>query len=125
MDTARLRDARSKNMDEEYGWEEETDFVVIDESSAEYQGRKVDLNNPTRSDNPKKKYMVYVKNDKGNVVKVHFGDPNMSIKRDDPARRKSFRARHGCDVDPGPKWKAKYWSCKFWSNKSVSDLLKG
>jgi len=81
------------------------------------------LNNPTKGD--VKKYKVYVKNDKGNVVKVEFGDPNMSIKRDDPARRKAFRARHGCDKDPGPKWKAKYWSCKFWSTKSVTDLMKG
>ena len=91
--------------------------------AAEYQGRKVQLNNPTRGD--VKKYKVYVKNDKGNVVKVEFGDPNMSIKRDDPERRKSFRARHGCDTDPGPKYKAKYWSCKFWSTKSVTDLMKG
>jgi hypothetical protein len=141
MDAARLRDTRSKNMDEEferlleepccddcldedYGWEEETNFVVIDEGAAEYQGRKVKLNNPTRSDNPKKKTMVYVKNEKGNVVKVYFGDPNLSIKRDDPERRKSFRARHNCD-NPGPKWKARYWSCKFWSSKKVSDLMKG
>ena len=80
------------------------------------------LNNPTRGD--VKKYKVYVKNDKGNVVKVEFGDPNMSIKRDDPARRKNFRARHNCD-NPGPKWKARYWSCKFWSTKSVTDLMKG
>jgi hypothetical protein len=89
---------------------------------AEYQGRPVELNNPTRGD--KKKYKVYVKNDKGNVVKVEYGDPNMSIKRDDPARRKSFRARHNCD-NPGPKYKARYWSCKFWSTKSVTDLMKG
>ena len=81
-----------------------------------------ELNNPTRGD--VKKYKVYVKNDKGNVVKVEFGDPNMEIKRDDPARRKAFRARHNCD-NPGPKWKAKYWSCKFWSAKSVTDLMKG
>lgn len=134
LDAARLRDTRTKNMSEdsccddcnedEYGWTEETDFVAINEGAAEYQGRKVKLNNPTRSDNPKKKTMVYVKNDKGNVVKVYFGDPNLSIKRDDPERRKSFRARHGCD-NPGPKWKARYWSCKFWSSKKVSDLMKG
>ena len=80
------------------------------------------LNNPTRGD--VKKYKVYVKNDKGNVVNVEFGDPNMEIKLDDPARRKSFRARHNCD-NPGPKWKARYWSCKFWSTKSVTDLMKG
>ena len=90
--------------------------------AAEYQGKKVELNNPTRGD--VKKYKVYVKNDKGNVVKVEFGDPNMEIKRDDPARRKSFRARHNCD-NPGPKYKARYWSCKFWSAKSVTDLMKG
>ena len=91
--------------------------------SAEYQGRKVQLNNPTRGD--VKKFKVYVKNDKGNVVKVEFGDPNMEIKRDDPARRKSFRARHNCD-NPGPKYKARFWSCKFWEKgKSVTDLMKG
>jgi hypothetical protein len=90
---------------------------------AEYQGRPVELNNPTRGD--KKKFKVYVRNDKGNVVKVEYGDPNMEIKRDDPARRKSFRARHNCD-NPGPKYKARYWSCKFWSaKKSVTDLMKG
>ena len=81
-----------------------------------------ELNNPTKGDI--KKYKVYVRNDKGNVVKVEFGDPNMEIKRDDPARKKSFRARHNC-ANPGPKWKARYWSCKFWSSKSVTDLMKG
>ena len=81
------------------------------EESAEYQGRKVKLNKPTAGD--VKKFKVYVKNEKGNVVKVNFGDPNMEIKRDDPARRKSFRARHNCD-NPGPKWKARYWSCYQW-----------
>ena len=80
---------------------------------SEYQGRKVKLNDPTRSNDGKKKFYVYVKNEKGNVVKVGFGDPNMEIKRDDPARRKSFRARHNCD-NPGPKWKARYWSCYQW-----------
>lgn len=84
---------------------------------------KKKLNKPFRTPDGPKKFAVYVKNDKGNVVLVRFGDPNMEIKRDDPDRRKSFRARHGCDVDPGPKWKAKYWSCKFWeAGKSVSDL---
>ena len=90
---------------------------------AEYDGRPVKLNNPTRGD--VKKYKVYVRNDKGNVVKVEYGDPNMEIKRDDPERRKNFRARHNCD-NPGPKYKARYWSCKFWSSrKSVTDLMKG
>ena len=78
---------------------------------AEYQGKQVTLNKPVRGGS--KKFYVYTKNDKGNVVKVSFGDPNMEIKRDNPARRKSFRARHNCD-NPGPKWKARYWSCKNW-----------
>jgi hypothetical protein len=80
------------------------------------------LNKPFRTPKGPKKFSVYVKNEKGNVVKVNFGDPNMEIKRDDPARRKSFRARHQCDTSPGPRWKAKYWSCKMWeSKKSVTD----
>ena len=81
------------------------------EEESEYQGRKVTLNKPTKGDVKKSK--VYVKNEKGNVVKVEFGDPNMQIQKDIPARRKSFRARHNCD-NPGPKWKARYWSCKAW-----------
>jgi len=81
-----------------------------------------ELNNPTKGD--VKKYKVYVKNDKGNVVKVEFGDPNMEIKRDDPERRKAFRARHNCDQKKD-KTTAGYWSCKFWSKKSVTDLMKG
>tara|TARA_Y100000592_G_scaffold93984_1_gene158061 strand:- start:5986 stop:7221 length:1236 start_codon:yes stop_codon:yes gene_type:complete len=74
---------------------------------------KKTLNKPFRTPGGPKKFSVYVKNEKGNVVKVNFGDPNMEIKRDDPKRRKSFRARHNCD-NPGPKWKARYWSCKQW-----------
>lgn len=89
--------------------------------ASEYQGRKVTLNKPFRTPDGPKKFSVYVKNERGNVVKVNFGDPDRSIKRDSPERRKNFRARHGCD-NPGPKYKAKYWSCKFWSNKKVSDL---
>ena len=85
---------------------------------AEYQGKKVKLNDPIRGGS--KKFYVYVKNEKGNVVKVSFGDPNMEIKRDDPARRKSFRARHNCD-DPGPKWKARYWSCWQWRSGAKVD----
>ena len=81
--------------------------------AAEYQGRKVTLNKPFLTPDGPKKRSVYVKNEKGNVVKVNFGDPNMKIKKNDPARRKSFRARHNCD-NPGPKWKARYWSCKAW-----------
>ena len=81
------------------------------EEAAEYQGRKVTLNKPTKGDVKKSK--VYVKNAKGNVVKVEFGDPDMQIQKDIPSRRKSFRARHNFD-NPGPKWKARYWSCKAW-----------
>ena len=80
---------------------------------------KKTLNKPFRTSGGPKKFSVYVKNEKGNVVKVNFGDPNMEIKRDDPARRKSFRARHNCD-NPGPKTKARYWSCQQWrSGKRV------
>ncbi len=80
---------------------------------AEYQGRKVKLNKPMQGDTAK--FKVYVKNDKGNVVKVNFGAKGKKnrIKKSDPARRKSFRARHNCD-NPGPKYKARYWSCRKW-----------
>jgi hypothetical protein len=74
---------------------------------------KKTLNKPFRTPKGPKKFSVYVKNEKGNVVKVNFGDPNMEIKRDDPNRRKNFRARHNCD-NPGPKTKARYWSCRQW-----------
>ena len=81
--------------------------------AAEYKGRKVKLNDPSRSSDGKKKFYVYVK-DGDKVKKVSFGDTTgLSIKRDDPARRKSFRARHNCD-NPGPKTKARYWSCYQW-----------
>jgi hypothetical protein len=80
---------------------------------SEYQGKKVTLNKPFRTPDGPKKFSVYVKNEKGNIVKVNFGDPNMKIKKNIPSRRKSFRARHNCD-NPGPKWKARYWACKSW-----------
>ena len=83
--------------------------VGIDE--ADYQGREVQLNKPMAGDVKKSK--VYVKNTKGNIVKVNFGDPNMKIKKSNPARRKSFRARHNCE-NPGPKTSARYWSCRAW-----------
>ena len=87
------------------------DHVIME---AEYQGKKVKLNDPIRtSENPNKKFKVYVKNDQGKVVVVRFGAPNMAINRDAPERRKAFRARHNCD-DPGPKTKARYWSCFQW-----------
>jgi len=82
-------------------------------TEAEYQGRKVSLGKPFRTSGGPKKFAVYVKNNKGNVIKVNFGDPNMRIKKSNPERRKSFRARHKCDT-PGPRWKARYWSCRKW-----------
>lgn len=95
------------------------DDLVIE--AAEYQGRKVDLNNPFRlPTGSKKKFGVYVRNDKGNVIKVTFGDPNMEIKRDDPERRKNFRARHNCD-DKKDKTKAGYWSCYQWRASAKVD----
>jgi hypothetical protein len=87
----------------------ENDRAIIQE--AKYQGKTVTLNKPMKGDVKKSK--VYVKNEKGNVVKVNFGDKNMKIKKNIPARRKSFRARHHCE-NPGPKTKARYWSCKAW-----------
>ena len=94
---------------EDYGvmWFNEDDNI----DEAEYQGRTVKLGKPTRGD--VKKFKVYVKNPKGNVVKVNFGDPNSKIKKSNPARRRSFRARHNCD-NPGPRHKARYWSCRKW-----------
>ncbi len=103
---------------------EGTEEEVTQEAWAAEEKKGKKLNKPFRTSGGPKKFSVYVKNEKGNVVKVNFGDPNMEIKRDDPARRKSFRARHGCD-NPGPKTKAKYWSCKMWSKKSVTKMTKG
>jgi hypothetical protein len=91
-------------------------------TEAEHEGKKVKLNDPFRlPSGSKKKFGVYVKNDKGNIVKVTFGDPNMEIKRDDPKRLKAYRSRMGCDTDPGPKWKANYWSCYQWRSGAKVD----
>jgi hypothetical protein len=88
------------------------------------EAEKKTLNRPFRlPSGSNKKFGVYVKNDKGNTVMVKFGDPNMEIKRDDPERRKNFRARHQCDTNVGPKWKARYWACKTWERgKTVSEV---
>ena len=100
-------------------WNQDQEAEDLEFSDAE----KKTLNKPFRlPSGSNKKFGVYVKNDKGNIVVVKFGDPNMEIKRDNPARRKSYRARHQCDTNLGPKWKANYWSCKFWSSKPVSSL---
>jgi hypothetical protein len=92
-------------------------------TESEYEGKKVTLNDPIRtSENPNKKFKVYVRDPAtGNIKVVRFGDPGLSIKRDDPGRRRNFRARHNCS-DPGPKTKPRYWSCRMWSKKKVSDL---
>ncbi len=92
---------------------------------AEYRGRKVQLGKPMRGD--VRKYKVFVKDPKtGNIKKVNFGDPNMEIRRDDPERRKSFRARHGCGTPrASDRTKAAYWSCRMWSSKPVGKILKG
>jgi hypothetical protein len=106
---------------------QETNFIYEDEfgsventtlSEAEYQGRKVQLGKIMQGDI--KKFKVYVKNDKGKVVKVNFGfggksakGKRMVIKKNNPERRKSFRARMNCD-NPGPRWKPRYWACRTW-----------
>ena len=96
------------------------DMPMLDDvlNEAEYQGRKVQLGKPMQGDS--KKFKVYVKNEKGKVVKVNFGfggtsakGKRMSIKVKNPKRRAAFRARHNCK-NPGPRWKARYWSCKKW-----------
>jgi hypothetical protein len=113
-------------LSEEQNFHEEFGYLgyALEEGmfEAEYQGRKVKLNKPMRGD--VKKFKVYVKDPKtGNVKKVNFGhggtsakkagQKTMKIKKSNPARRKSFRARHNCD-NPGPKTKARYWSCRAW-----------
>ena len=91
---------------------EDVDCYEEDEvDEAKYQGREVPLGKPMKGDVKKSK--VYVRGPKGNVVKVNFGDKSMRIKKSNPKRRKSFRARHNC-ANPGPRWKARYWSCRAW-----------
>ena len=97
-----------------FGSVEEVNFL----NEAEYQGRKVQLGKIMQGDI--KKFKVYVKNDKGKVVKVNFGfggksakGKRMVIKKNNPERRRSFRARHNCD-NPGPRWKPRYWACRTW-----------
>jgi hypothetical protein len=105
--------------EDEYGSIEETNYIADDIlMEAEYQGRKVQLGKIMQGDI--KKFKVYVKNDKGKVVKVNFGFGGksakgkvMKIKKNNPERRKSFRARHNCD-NPGPRWKPRYWACRTW-----------
>ena len=114
-----LRESKNETIyEDEYGSVEETEFEEGTLNEAEYQGRKVQLGKIMQGD--VKKFKVYVKNDKGKVVKVNFGfggksahGKRMTIKKNNPARRKSFRARHHCD-NPGPRWKPNYWACRTW-----------
>jgi len=99
-------------------------YEELEITEVEHQGKKVKLNDPIRTNEvPSKKFKVYVKDPStGSIKVVRFGDPGLSIKRDDPERRKSFRARHKCD-NPGPKTSARYWSCRMWTkNQSVGDI---
>ena len=110
----RLNSIKKIIYEDEFGSVEETDFIPDDLlNEAEYQGRKVKLNKPFLTPNGPKKRSVYVKNEKGNVIKVNFGDPNMRIKKYIPSHRKSFRARHHCETAKDKK-SPRYWSCKFW-----------
>jgi len=113
----RICGALQRDLEEDY---DDYDWGV-ELQEAKYQGRTVTLNKPFRTSGGPKKFAVYVMNNQGNVVIVRFGDPNMDIKRDDPERRKSFRARHNCDQKKD-KTTPGYWSCKFWSSKRVGDL---
>lgn len=97
-------------------WDQDQEAEELEYSEAE----KKTLNKPFRLKGGKKKFGVYVKNPKtGNIIMVKFGDPNMEIKRDDPDRRRSFRARHKCDTAKD-KTSPRYWSCKMWSKKPVN-----
>ena len=89
----------------------------LEKTAATKKKKNPKLNKPFRTPGGPKKFSVYVKNDKGNIVKVNFGDPNMKIKSNIPGRRKNFRARHNCE-NPGSKTKARYWSCRQWSNSA-------
>jgi hypothetical protein len=116
-----MRGTKPKNKtlyEDSYGSVEETIYSYTSLNEAEYQGRKVKLGKIMQGDI--KKFKVYVKNDKGKVVKVNFGfggksahGKRMVIKKNNPERRKSFRARHNCD-NPGPRWKPRYWACRSW-----------
>lgn len=94
-------------------YEKNGNILIYVGKASEYQGRKVTLNKPFRTPGGPKKFAVYVKNKSGNVIIVRFGDPNMTIKKSNPERRKSFRARHNCDTAKD-KTTPRYWSCKMW-----------
>jgi hypothetical protein len=101
-------------------WKQFKHLVGESVAEAEYQGRQVQLGKPMKGD--VKKFKVYVRAPNGNIKKVNFGDPNMEIKRDNPERRKNFRARHNCSSKKD-RTKAGYWSCRMWSKKPVSKIV--
>lgn len=117
-----------ESTNEDCGCEHNKDKQLVkkikDKLQKKYLNEDAPLGKPFRTPGGPKKFAVRVKNEKGNVITVRFGDPNMEIKRDDPGRRKNFRARHRCE-NPGPRTKARYWSCRMWERgKSVSQLTK-
>jgi hypothetical protein len=109
---SRLRSTDAGRIGVYEGREVLLDIPFVDEeiNEAEYRGKKVNLNKPFRTPSGPRKFAVYTKNDKGNVVKVGFGQPGMRVNNADPKKARSFRKRMRCD-NPGPKWKAKYWAC--------------
>lgn len=112
VDHEEIMDELSNRIYDEYGSDSDENAIkppIV--SEAEYQGRKVPLGKPMRGD--VKKFKVFVKNPSGNVIKVNFGDPNMRIKKSNPARRKSFRARHRC-ATAKDRTTPRYWSCRKW-----------
>lgn len=117
-----------ENLNEDCGCEHDKKSSLMDKIKDKMKKKilkeEAPLGKPFRTPGGPKKFAVRVKNEKGNEVTVRFGDPNMEIKRDDPNRRKNFRARHNCD-NPGPRTKARYWSCRMWERgKSVSQITK-
>lgn len=115
MDYDNFEELVSDVVEENHGNEEEEfdDENIKEAASKTKSKKKKKLNKPFRTPSGPKKFSVYVKNENGNTVKVNFGDPNMSIKKNNPKRKKSFRARHKCET-PGPKTKARFWSCRNW-----------
>ena len=116
---ANLEDSGDYDGETAHGYEDEYGSVEHMMAEGKYDGKP--LGKPMKGD--VKKFKVYVRNKKGNVIKVNFGDPNMEIKRDNPERRKSFRARHKCS-QAKDRTTPKYWSCKMWSKKPVSKIVE-
>lgn len=116
---ANLEDSGDYDGDTQHGYEDEYGNVEHMMSEGKYDGKK--LGKPMKGD--VKKFKVYVRNKKGNVIKVNFGDPKMEIKRDNPKRKKSFRARHKCS-QAKDRTTPKYWSCRMWSSKPVSKIVE-